>query len=62
MKEDQKQVKKLLTVYDDVKINKCVLLFKALQGESRMSINDLCRTSLKFFFQAFFSQLQKLRI
>ena len=36
---------KCLPFYDDAKINKCVLLRKALQGESPMYINDLLITN-----------------
>ena len=31
---------KWLPLYDDTNINKCVLLYKAVQGESPMCIND----------------------
>ena len=42
--EDKKknfQKVKWLPFYDDVKINKCVLLYKVWQGESPIFINDL---------------------
>ena len=40
------QVKfKWLPFFDNAKINKCVLLYKTLQGESPMYINDLLITN-----------------
>ena len=42
--ENFKKVK-WLPFYDDVKINKCVLLYKVWQGESSMYINDLLITN-----------------
>ena len=32
---------KWLPFYDDAKINKCVLIYKAFQGESPMYVRDL---------------------
>ena len=42
--ENFKQLK-WLPLYEDANINKCVLLYKALQGESPMYINDLLITN-----------------